>query len=302
VNELKVENISPGSIRLANIKKNKLVYLFILPTLLYLLIFQFYPLLESIRLSFTDLSFLRPGSGKFVGLANFKDLLFNDPNFWRIVKNSFGWVLGSTIFQYFIAIPAAMVLNGRLVARPLWRGLLMIPWVTPTVIMGVIFKAIFDGDYGLVNYYLNTNIVWLGNASTVWPTLLLTSVWKGFPYATLMMLAGLQGIPKDIYEAAFVDGCSKLKQFFKITIPLLMPVLLTSSLVSIVISWTKFELIWVLTAGGPGTTTSILPTYVYTKAFINFDMGSGSAVATISMLFMMIFILFYLKLFNRNND
>ncbi|MEN6315671.1 MAG: sugar ABC transporter permease [Clostridiaceae bacterium] len=299
---MKVENISPGSIRLANMKKNKLVYLFILPTLLYLLIFQFYPLLESIRLSFTDLSFLRPGSGKFVGLANFKDLLFNDPNFWRIVKNSFGWVLGSTIFQYFIAIPAAMVLNGRLVARPLWRGLLMIPWVTPTVIMGVIFKAIFDGDYGLVNYYLNTNIVWLGNASTVWPTLLLTSVWKGFPYATLMMLAGLQGIPKDIYEAAFVDGCSKLKQFFKITIPLLMPVLLTSSLVSIVISWTKFELIWVLTAGGPGTTTSILPTYVYTKAFINFDMGSGSAVAVISMLFMMVFILFYLKLFNRNND
>lgn len=299
---MKVDNISPGSIRLANMKKNMLVYLFILPTMLYLLIFQFYPLLESIRLSFTDLSFLRPGSGKFVGLANFKDLLFNDPNFWRIVKNSFGWVLGSTIFQYFIAIPAAMVLNGKLVARPLWRGFLMIPWVTPTVIMGVIFKAIFDGDYGLVNYYLNTNIVWLGNASTVWPTLLLTSVWKGFPYATLMMLAGLQGIPKDIYEAAYVDGCSRFKQFFKITMPLLMPVLLTSSLVSIVISWTKFELIWVLTAGGPGTATSILPTYVYTKAFINFDMGSGSAVATISMLFMMIFILFYLKLFNRNND
>lgn len=299
---MKAENISRSSIRAANAKNNRLVYLFIFPTLLYLLIFQFYPLLESIRLSFTDFSFLRPGSGRFVGLDNFRDLLFNDPDFWRIVRNSFVWVLGSTVFQYLVAIPAAMVLNGKLVARPLWRGLLMIPWVTPTVIMGVIFKAIFDGDYGLINYYLNTNIVWLGNPGTVWPTLLLTSVWKGFPYATLMMLAGLQGIPGDIYEAAFVDGCGKFKQFIKITIPLLIPVLLTSSLVSIVISWTKFELIWVLTAGGPGTTTSILPTYVYTKAFINFDMGSGSAVATISMLFMMIFILFYLKLFNRNED
>lgn len=178
----------------------------------------------------------------------------------------------------------------------------MIPWVTPTVIMGVIFKVIFDGDYGLLNYYLQTDIVWLGNEATVWPTLLLTSVWKGFPYATLMMLAGLQGIPKDIYEAAFVDGCNKFKQFFNITLPMLMPVLFVSGLVSIVISWTKFELIWVLTAGGPGTTTSVLPTYVYTKAFINFDMGSGSAVATISMLFMLVFVVIYLKLFKNNNQ
>ncbi len=295
-------NSNAGSSWFANIKKNSFVYLFILPTLLYLIIFQFYPLLESVRLSFTDLSFLRPGSGKYIGFANYYDLLFKDPYFWNIVWNSLIWVFGSTFLQYLLAVPTAMCLNSSIRGRSLWRGLLMIPWVTPTVIMGVIFKVIFDGDYGLLNYYLHTNIVWLGNENTVWPTLLLTSMWKGFPYATLMILAGLQGIPKDIYEAAFVDGCSKFKQFYKITLPLLMPVLFVSNLVSIVISWTKFELIWVLTAGGPGTATSVLPTYVYTKSFVNFDMGTGSAVATISMLFMLVFVVLYLKLFNINEQ
>lgn len=291
-----------GRLRFSKIKKNGFAYMFILPTLLYLIIFQFYPLVESVRLSFTDLSFLHPGSGKYIGFANYYELLFNDPYFLKIVGNSLIWVFGSTILQYLIAVPAAMVLNHTIVVRSLWRGLLMIPWVTPTVIMGVIFKVIFDGDYGLLNYYLHTNIVWLGNENTVWPTLLLTSMWKGFPYATLMILAGLQGIPKDIYEAAFVDGCNKLKQFLKITIPLLMPVLFVSGLISIVISWTKFELIWVLTAGGPGMATSVLPTYVYTKSFVNFNMGAGSAVATISMLFMIVFVVIYMKLFRANRQ
>lgn len=285
----------------SNLRQYGFAYIFILPTLLYLVIFQFYPLFESIRLSFTDLSFLKPDSGKYIGLKNYYELLFNDPNFWPIVKNSFIWVLGSAVLQFLIAIPAALILNNKIFARGLWRGLVMVPWVTPTVIMGVIFKVICDGDYGLINYYFHSNVVWLGNEYTVWPTLLFTSMWKGFPYATLMMLAGLQGIPKDVYEAAYVDGCSKFKQIFKITLPLLTPILFVSGLISIVMSWTKFELIWVLTAGGPGTLTSVLPTYVYTKSFINFDMGGGAAVATISMLFMLVFIILYLKLFKTKD-
>ena len=280
-----------------DIKKNAFAYMFILPTILYLIVFQLYPLIESVRLSFTDLSFIRPGSGKYIGIDNYIFLLTKDADFWKIVINSFIWVFGSTILQYGLAIPAAMILNQKLMARSLWRGFIMVPWVTPTVIMGLIWKWIYDGDYGLLNYFLQTKTIWLGNENTVWPSLLFSSMWKGFPYATLMVLAGLQGIPKDLYEAAFVDGFSKFKQFFKITIPMLAPVLFISCLVSIVISWTKFELIWVLTAGGPGYTTSVLPTYVYTKSIQFFEMGQGSAVATISMLFMLVFVVLYLKLF-----
>ncbi len=277
-------------------------YLLILPSVLYLLIFQLYPLLESVRLSFTDLSFLRPHSGKYIGLKNYIQLLTQDPVFWKIFVNSLIWVLGSTIMQFAIAIPAALILNAKLPYRPLWRGLLMVPWVTPIVVMGLIWKWIYDGDYGLLNYYLHTKVIWLGNSTTVWPSLLFSSMWKGFPYVTLMLLAGLQGIPVELYEAAYVDGCSGVKRFFNITLPLLMPVIFVTGLICIVTTWTKFEMIWVLTAGGPNYSTSVLPTYIYTNSFQFFNLGIGSAVATISTLFVLVIIMIYLRLFNANEQ
>lgn len=284
------------------IKRYDIAYLFIMPTILYLLVFQLYPIIESVRLSFTDLSFLRIDSGSFVGLKNYKELLFNDSDFWRIVRNSFLWTLGSTTFQYLLAIPAALILNQKIKFRSIWRGLMMIPWVTPTVIMGLIWKWIHDGDYGLINYYLNTNIVWLGNPSTVWPSILLASTWKGLPFATIMVLAGLQVIPNQLYEAAYIDGCSKFQAFFKITLPNLKPILAVLIMISIILTWTKFEMIWVLTAGGPGLKTSILPTYIYTKSFEYFEMGLGSAVAVLSMSIMIIFIVLYYKLLKKYQD
>ncbi len=277
-------------------------YLLILPSVLYLLIFQLYPLLESVRLSFTDLSFLRPHSGKYIGLKNYIQLLTQDTVFWKIFVNSLIWVLGSTIMQFAIAIPAALILNAKLPYRPLWRGLLMVPWVTPIVVMGLIWKWIYDGDYGLLNYYLHTKVIWLGNSATVWPSLLFSSMWKGFPYVTLMLLAGLQGIPVELYEAAYVDGCSGVKRFFNITLPLLMPVVFVTGLICIVTTWTKFEMIWVLTAGGPNYSTSVLPTYIYTNSFQFFNLGIGSAVATISTLFVLVIIMIYLRLFNANEQ
>jgi len=284
-----------------NIRKNYFLYLMIAPTILYLLVFQIYPIFDSVRTSFTDLSFLKPGSGKFVGFRNYVNF-FNDSNFLPLLLNSTIWVLGSTILQYVVAIPAALLLNQKFKGRGVLRGLMMVPWVTPVIIMGMIWKWIYDGDYGLLNYVLGTDIVWLANQSTVWPALLLTSMWKGLPYATLMFLAGLQGIPIDLYEAAYVDGCGAFNRFKYITMPMLKPIVLVTALTSIVQSWTKFEVIWVLTAGGPGYTTSILPTYIYTKSFVMFDMGGGSAVSVIAMLIMMVFVMIYLKVYNKNSE
>ncbi|MHB8063944.1 MAG: carbohydrate ABC transporter permease [Ruminiclostridium sp.] len=284
-----------------NVKKNYFLYLMISPTIIYLLIFQIYPIFDSVRTSFTDLSFLKPGSGQFVGFKNYINF-FNDSNFLPLLLNSTIWVLGSTIFQYVVAIPASLLLNQKFIGRGVWRGLMMVPWVTPVIIMGMIWKWIYDGDYGLLNYVLGTDTVWLANQSTVWPALLLTSMWKGLPYATLMFLAGLQGIPIDLYEAAYVDGCGAFSRFKYITMPMLKPVILVTALTSIVQSWTKFEVIWVLTSGGPGYTTSILPTYIYTKSFVMFDMGGGSAVSVIAMLIMMVFVMLYLKVYNKGSE
>ena len=177
------------------------------------------------------------------------------------------WVLGSTVLQYFFAIPISILLNQKMRARGLWRGLMMVLWVTPMVIAGLIWRWMFEGNYGLFNQLLGTDIVWLADSSTVWICLLIVSTWKGIPYATLMFLAGLQGIPGDLYEAAYVDGAGPFRRFWHITLPLLSPVIMVTALTSMVATWTKFETIWTMTSGDPGYTTSILPVYIYMKAF-----------------------------------
>src|SRR5690625_3600049 len=168
---------SKKSIKPSKLSNNNLIaYLLVLPTLIYLAIFQLYPLIESIRLSFTDLNYLKPGSGSFVGLKNYKELLFHDSNLMGIIGNSFMWVILSTGLQYLIAIPVAVILNQKLKFRSLWRGIIMVPWVIPVVIMGLIWKWILDGDYGLLNFYLGTDIVWFGQSTTAWASLLLASL------------------------------------------------------------------------------------------------------------------------------
>lgn len=284
------------------LKQNYFFYLMILPTLLYLLIFQIYPIIDTIRISFTDWILIDQNSGRYVGFQNFQKLFTQDVNFWPLFRNSVLWVLGSTVLQYLFAVPISVLLNQKMHGRGLWRGLMMVPWVTPMVIAGMIWRFIFEGNHGLLNQILGTNIVWLGDANTVWGCLLLVSTWKGIPYATLMFLAGLQGIPGDLYEAAYVDGAGPVRRFFYITLPLLSPVIMVTALTSMVATWTKFETIWVLTSGGPGYTTSILPVYIYMKAFRSFEMGLGSAIAVVAMLVMTIFIIIYLKFYRKYTE
>lgn len=272
------------------LRRHGFAWALILPTLLYLVAFQLYPLIQSVALSLTDLSLTRAGTGKFVGLANYYYLLREDPYFWQVFRNTFFWVIVCSIGQYLVAVPAALVLNAKLRCRALWRGLMMVPWVTPVVVVGIMWRWILDGESGLLNYYLSAiglidkPIVWLGNDFWVWPAVISASIWKGFPYQTLMLLAGLQGIPKEVLEAAEVDGASPVQRFFLIIFPLLTPVTVVLLSVTLVTTWTKFDLIWVLTEGGPGFATSILPTYVYSNAFVFYKLGLASAVATLSTL------------------
>lgn len=283
-------------------RKYGFVYFMLLPTVLYLLVFQVYPLIESLRLSFTDLSLLVPGSGKYVGLQNYVKLLTEDANFQPILFNILKWVLCTTPLQILMGLAAALILNQKLRFRGLWRGLAMAPWVTPMVITGLMWKWIFDGSYGLLNYYLGTSYVWLGDDATLWPALFLVSVWKGFPYVTVMLLAGLQGIPGDLYEAASIDGCGTLKKWRYVTLPSLMPVVRVTTLLIFIQQWTRFELVWSLTQGGPGYRTSMLQTYVYTKSFRFYQLGEGSAVAVISALLVMLIMVVYLRLMMASEE
>ncbi|WP_165452629.1 carbohydrate ABC transporter permease [Paenibacillus thalictri] len=288
-------------------KEHSFGYFLLAPAVIYLLAFQFYPLFETVRLSFFNYSLVRK-TYSFAGFGNYVYLMTEDKNFWLIVKNSLLWVFGSTLLQIAIAIPAALILNNAIRMRGLWRGLVMVPWVSPVVIIGIIWKWLLDGHFGLVNYYLQQlgiikeGIVWLGDEFWVWPSLLLSSAWKGFPYVTLMFLAGLTGISKEMLEAASIDGANAWQRFGKIVLPLLKPIIFVTGMTQIISTWTKFEMIWALTNGGPGFTTSILPTYLYTNAFVFFDLGRGSAIATLSMVLVLILVVLYTRLFRGGQD
>ncbi|XID92090.1 carbohydrate ABC transporter permease [Paenibacillaceae bacterium WGS1546] len=283
-------------------------YLLLAPAVLYLVAFQFYPLFETVRLSLFDYSLISNRAMSFIGLDHYVYFLTEDDKFWKIMRNSLVWVIGSTAFQFAVAIPAALILNAKIRSRGLWRGLMMVPWVSPVVIIGIVWKWIYDGHNGIANHYLTEwriiqeSIVWLGDEFWVWPALLLTSVWKGFPYIALMLLSGLTGISKEMMEAAEVDGATAWQRLIRIVLPLLKPIMYVTGMVSIVSSWTKFEMIWALTNGGPGFETSILPTYVYTNAFVYYDLGRGSAIAALSMVFVLVLVAIYAKLFGRDND
>ncbi|MEN3186075.1 MAG: sugar ABC transporter permease [Atribacterota bacterium] len=285
----------------------KVAYLFLLPTLVYLVGFQTYPLLENIRLGFTDLSLIGRKEVAYVGLENYWYFLMVDRSFWPVVWNTLLWVFGSVLFQFALGIPSALVLNARIRARGLWRGLVLVPWVMPVVVVSIVWKWIFDGQWGILNFVMrelqviSRNIIWLGNPQKVWLVLLLASAWKGFPYIVLMMLAGLQGIDKEVYEAARVDGAVGFRFFRSITLPLLQPTIFVSGLVAIVTTWTKFELIWALTEGGPGNATSTLAVYIYRNSFMFYDMGKGSALAVMSTVIVLFISLFYVRAVRQSN-
>lgn len=272
------------------LSRHRTPYLLLLPSVAYLLSFTIYPILNVFYLSVTDLHLVKSLVPHFVGLRNYVELLRDDPDFRRIVVNTFIWTFGSTALQFCLGLATGLILNARLPARGFWRGIMLVPWVTPIVVVGIIWRWIYDGSYGLLNYYLNAlgllhrYVVWLGEDATVWPALLLASLWKGYPYMCLMLLAGLQTIPQDVYEAADVDGASGFRRLWYITLPLLKPVAAIVTLVALVLTWNNFQMIWVLTEGGPAYATSVLATYVYTKGFVFFQLGSGSAVATLSIL------------------
>jgi multiple sugar transport system permease protein len=289
------------------LRKNRTAYLLVLPVVLYILIFQFYPLIDTVCLSLTNTNLLIPKSGKFTGLKNYADILLNDSVFWLTVKNSFLWVFGSLILQFVFGLFTAILLNQKIPLRGFWRSTILIPWVTPTVVMGIVWRIIYNGDFGILNYVLmkmnilETPVVWLGEWPWIWPAMLLTSVWKGYPYMAIMMLAGLQGIPESLYEVASIDGAGVVSKFFRITLPSLLPVIFVTLLSSIIISWTKFELIWVLTQGGPGYDTSVMASYVYAKSFKYYEMGNGATVATLSSIVMVLFLIIYYRLFKTED-
>ena len=240
------------------------------------------------------------GEPHFVGLGNYVRVV-QDPEFWRAMGNGLIYALSAIALQVVIGIAFAMVLNQPFFGQRLVRGLATLPYLLPTVVVALTFQWLADGSVGLFTVLARDlglgTIPWFEQPATARMSVVLASVWLWTPFVTICVLAGLQSIPPALYEAAKVDGAGPVSIFFHVTLPQLKPVLTVVVLLRAIWMFNKFDVIWLLTKGGPLGATEHLPIQAYKRAFSLFDVGGGAAVATVSFLILMAIVTIYIRLF-----
>jgi multiple sugar transport system permease protein len=263
------------------------------PTVLLFALLIFYPMAQSLFLSLNKVSTLTLRT-QYVGLANFEALLA-DPAFRTSFVNTLVWTAGAVTLQLVLGVGAALLLNGRLVARSAARGLVLFPYLLPTAVAVLVWRWLFNDLYGLINYMLISAgliaqpLPWLSQSPNAMIAVILVGTWKFFPFVVIAVLARLQSIPDSLYEAARVDGAGRWSLFFDITLPQLANVLSVVILLRSIWDFKEFDLIYLMTGGGPGISTQTLPILVYRQAFQLLNFGRGAAVAVMMFCFMLLF-------------
>lgn len=260
-------------------------YLFLAPSLAILTAIGFYPVVRTLLLSLYDATFLNAPS-RFVGLGNYAKLL-DDVWFHSAYRNTWLFTAVSVALETAIGLSFAVLLDKRLPGRKWVRASVLIPWAIPTVVSASMWQWLFNADFGFINYALERlHLIssypnWLGDrASAMW-AVIIADVWKTTPFMALILLAGMQTISEDIYEAAAIDGATSLQRFRLITLPLLLPTLVTALLLRTLDAFRVFDLIYVLTGGGPANATEVLSSYAYKTTFSSAQVGYGAAMAAV---------------------
>lgn len=260
--------------------------LLILPALIGTLIFIVIPVVFSFGLSFCEWDLL--SDVRFAGLKNYFELL-TSPNFALILKNTFVFAISVTLIAVVIPVILAAVLNNKIRGSEFFKTAYFLPFITPMIVIAIIWEWIFDPNFGLLNYLLKTHINWLYDTKTALFALIIVSAWKLIGYNMVILLSGFSTISQNIYESAKIDGASPLNTFFKITLPLLSPTIFFVVIISTISSFQVFDLIYLMTQGGPMDSTNVLVYWIYKNAFEFFNIGAASAGAYI--LFVIVFVL-----------
>jgi multiple sugar transport system permease protein len=273
-------------------------YLYVAPLMLWLAFTILYPLISAVFLSVQDIKIIGT-PGKFVGLANYTRLLTNDA-FWESLLRSAGWVVGNAAVQTLAAFAAALVLNQRFRGRGAARIWIIMSWIVPAVVVVIIWRWLLSSS-GVVNYLLTTlgitpePIGFFSTPQAAQTSVILINAWRWFPFMTVTLLAGMQSIPREIYEAAAVDGATAVQRFWSITFPLLGPVLFVLGLVGTLMSFNVFDVIWLLTGGGPSDATTTLPVLIYVTAFTKYRLSQAAAISVVSGLLLLVFALLFIR-------
>ena len=272
-------------------KNSTLAFLFVSPALLFLLAILGWPLVQAVILSFQDVGVIG-SQGNYVGLANYSAIL-GGAGFWRALGRSIVWVVGNAVVQTALALATALILNQKFPGVRIARTWVILTWIVPTVVVVIIWRWLLSSSGGMINPLLiqagiiERPVGFFATRESAMTTLILINSWRWFPFTALMMLAGLTRIPGDLYEAARIDGAGTFQRFKRITWPLLQPTLLVLGVVGTPLSFNVFDVIWLLTAGGPAGATQTLPVLIYDTAFKGYRLSEAATISVLTSILLM---------------
>ena len=272
----------------------------LLPCFVIVAVFAFFPILYSLYLSLHRIILGLPGLGQpFIGLENYTALLSDDIAMHSLI-NTLLFVFSTTFFEILFGLVIALVINSHFRGRGAVRAAVLVPWAIPTVVASQMWRFIFNDKYGLLNFILfgsdtGAYTAWLAHPATAFAAIVVADVWKTSSFAGLLILAGLQIIPDELYEASRIDGASAWQQFRRITLPLVKPALLIALLFRTMDAFRVFDLVFVMTQGGPADSTNVLQFYGYKKIFTEGMMGYGSTISVLVFFITFVVSLFYIR-------
>jgi len=289
------------------IENEKVLGLFLLlPAFAIICFVVLYPMIENFVVSFYNPRAYEPTFSNFVGLNNYA-IIFSEEVFWSSLFRTVFYTVSSVALEFVVGLGLALALNTKFKGRSLIRGLTLLPWAVPWIATAFIFKWMYDQAFGVVNYFLTGlglirgPIAWLANSQTALGAVILTNVWRDIPFMFVILLAGLQQIPREVIDAAKVDGVTRLKEFRYITLPSLKAIIITTVLLRFIWNFNAFDLTWLLTQGGPGDSTRTLSLHAYIVAFEAFRIGEGAAIATVMFAILVVFSLLWLRVRGRTH-
>lgn len=281
-------------------KEQRFSYLFIIPALAFISIFTIYPLVYAVRTSLYDIVLSIPFVSPYVGIGNYV-AVFGSYYFWSSLLNTLVYS-GICVFSVtLVGLSVSLLLNAPLRISGVLRVIILFPWAIPFVISGVIWKWIFNSSYGVFNGLLyslgiiDSYVSWLSHPWWAKLCLAVVHVWKEMPFASIMFLAGLQAVPDEVFDACKIDGGTSWNTFRYVTFPLLRPVFLVVVIYETMVGITTFDLVYVMTGGGPGDSTSLLSWYAYAETFKFLNLGRGAALSIILALIVLVIIIGYIR-------
>lgn len=285
----------PSLLRSVQQSRGALGILFMLPAAILLLLFLTYPLGLGVWLGFTDERIGR--TGVFIGLENY-EYLWDDSVFWLAVFNTLLYTSVASVLKFGLGLWLALILNEKLPFKVFFRAIVLLPWVVPTVLSAIAFWWIFDAQFSIISWALermgliDTPINFLGDPTNARASVIAANVWRGIPFVAITLLAGLQTISPSLYEAATLDGATPWQRFRFVTFPLLTPIIAIVMTFSVLFTFTDFQLIYVLTRGGPVNATHLMATLSFQRGISGGNLGEGAAIAVAMIPFLLAAILF----------